>query len=136
MLAAAPLIEARLKLLPELAGWAVRDELELEDRSALPAATIACIGASVDASQRKGMLQPRWQITLALRRGPGAGASLDTAMEAVIASLLGWLPPADDNGRRWEPLALSSVVPPEYPEAGIAAYILTFTTAGLYRGQE
>lgn len=136
MLAAAPLIEARLTGLPSLAGWVVRDELDVEDRTALPAATVYCIGATVDASQRKGILQPRWQITLATRRAAGALAALDAALEAVIGSLHGWLPPQDDNGRRWEPLALVSVLPPEYPEAGVSAYVITFTTAGLYRGQE
>lgn len=136
MLAAAPLIQARLTALPALAGWAVRNELDVEDRKELPAATVACIGATVETGQRKGMLQPRWQITLATRRDAGALTALDAALEAVIASLHGWLPPQDANGRRWEPLAIASVLPPEYPEAGISAYVITFTTAGLYRGQE
>lgn len=136
MLAAAPLIVARLKALPGLAGWAVRDALDMEDRSALPAASVQCIGASVNAGARAGMLEPRWQITLAVAKSATAAASLDTAIEAVIGSLLGWLPPADANNRRWEPLKLFGVLPPEYPEAGVSAYIVTFTTAGLYRGQE
>ena len=99
MLAAAPLIVARLKALPGLAGWAVRDALDMEDRSALPAASVQCIGASVNAGARAGMLEPRWQITLAVAKSATAAASLDTAIEAVIGSLLGWLPPADANNR-------------------------------------
>lgn len=136
MLAAAPLIEARLTSLAALSGWFVRNELDVEDRKDLPAASLACIGASVEAGQRKGMLQPRWQVTLGVRRTSGALASLDAALEAVIGALHGWMPPQDSNGRRWEPLALVSVLPPEYPEAGVSAYVITFTTAGLYRGQE
>lgn len=136
MLGAAPLIVARLKTLTELSGWAVRDALDMEDRTALPAASVQCIGAAVNASARSGMLEPRWQITLAVVKSATAAAQLDAAIEAVIGSLLGWLPPADANNRRWEPLKLFGVLPPEHPEAGVSAYIVTFTTAGLYRGQE
>ena len=136
MLAAAPLIVARLKTLTELSGWAVRDALDMEDRTALPAASVQCIGAAVNASARAGMLEPRWQITLAVVKSATAAAQLDAAIEAVIGALLAWMPPADANNRRWEPLKLFSVLPPEYPEAGVSAYIVTFTTAGLYRGQE
>lgn len=136
MLAVAPLIIARLQGMTELSGWTVLDALDMGDRKALPSASVECVGASINAGTRAGMLEPRWQITLTVARSVGAGAVLDATMGGVIGGLLGWMPPADANNRRWEPLKLFSVLPPEYAEAGVSAYVVTFTTASLYRGQE
>lgn len=136
MLAAAALIEARLKSLPTLAGWDVRNELNERDRRALPSASIACIGSSANPKDRAAVLEPRWQITLSVRTGAQAADQLDDAIEAVIGSLQGWMPPPDSNARRWEPFRLHSVLPPETQEQGLTTFLTTFTTAGLYRGQE
>lgn len=136
MLAAAALIEARLKSLPALAGWDVRNELNERDRRALPSASIACIGSSANPKDRAAVLEPRWQITLSVRTGAQAADQLDNAIEAVIGSLQGWMPPPDTNGRRWDRFALHSVLPPETQEQGVISFVITFTTASLYRGQE
>lgn len=136
MLAAAALIDARIKALPALAGWAVRNALVEEDRRALPSASIACIGSTANAKDHAAVLEPRWQITLSVRPASGAADQLDDAIEAVIGSLQGWMPPPDTNGRRWDRFALHSVLPPETQEQGVISFVITFTTASLYRGQE
>jgi hypothetical protein len=136
MLAVSTPLKARLAAIAALAGWAVRDMADLEDRSLVPAAVIECIGAQVAPGRGGRMVSPRWNVTLSVKRQAGAAALLDAALDAVIGSLEGWMPPQAADGRAWEPLSLFSVTRPEFSDAGLVSYVISFDTSALYRGQE
>ncbi|RYE43842.1 MAG: hypothetical protein EOP24_26745 [Hyphomicrobiales bacterium] len=136
MLAVADLIKARVALLAALDGWALRTGTELEDRRALPALDVRCLRATVADSRGAGaMVQPQWTVTLAVQRGPQAGATLDVGIAAVIETLHGWQP-GEGGGRGWEAMKLADITEPIFADTGAVGYELTFTTAALYRGQQ
>lgn len=136
MLDIKPLLDARLTALPALSGWQVRHGRDLEDRSVVPAATYACRGATPQGQRKNGlMLEPVWAVTLTHKRTTEGESALATALTDVIESLHGWKPEVPSGARGWEPLQLRAITEPEFFDAGLIGYVLSFTTAGLYRGQ-
>ena len=137
MLALQPHLQARLQGLAALAGWSVRHGEDLQERTAIPAAVYACRGATAE-SQRSGavMVAPVWTVSLTVARTDTGAAALDAALNAVIEALHGWQPAVAAGQRGWEPLALARITEPQYADAGLLGYVLTFTTSGLYRGQQ
>lgn len=136
MLALTTPLKTRLQALPQLTGWAVRTGTEDADRRVVPAADVRCVGAAItDRKQGAVMVAPDWQVTLVVRRGASAAELIDEAVDAVISSLHGWRPP-QCGGRGWEALSLSRITELLLTDEGYAGYELTFTTAGLYTGQQ
>lgn len=135
MLALSKVIESRLQSLSALAGWSAHDAFDLEPRKTLPSVVVDCVGAGARPGNSAAMVQVSWRVTLTVRRSATAAAELEPAMDAVVEALHGWMPPLA-GGRTWEPLSLFSVLPPEYPESGLAGFALTFNTASMYRGRE
>lgn len=135
MLALAAPLKSRLSALPQLTGWDVRTNTEDADRSVVPAVDIRCVGATASAKDGAVTLSPQWRVTLVLDRSSTAAETLDTAMAAVIGSLHGWQP--GKHGRRgWNELVLLSATEPDFATEGVVGYELTFSTAGLYEGQQ
>ena len=135
MLALATPIKLRLAPLPQLTGWDVRTNTEDADRSVVPAADVRCVGADASAKQGGVMVGPVWQVELVVRRGDTAADQLDQALAAVICSLQGWQP-GECGGRGWEPLSLVRITEPVYADVGLVGYELSFSTSGLYTGQQ
>lgn len=135
MLAIIAPLKARLDKLPQLTGWDVRTNTEEVDRSKLPAVDIRCVGATAAAKAGAVTLSPQWRITLMVERGGAAAEKLDAAMGAVICSLHGWQP-GQHGGRGWNRLELLSATEPDFASEGVVGYELTFSTAGLYEGQQ
>lgn len=135
MLAIATPLQTRLAALPALTGWQVRLRTDTADRRSLPAVDLGCTGAGVaDSKTGAVMIAPEWTATLMVRRGADAPAQIDPALEAVIASLHGWMP-GKLGGRGWEALRLVSVQEPAFADEGVVGYELTFATAANYMGQ-
>ena len=127
-------IKTRLLALASLAGWDVRSEDVDADRTGLPAADVRCVGAEAQDSETVGVtLDPVYAVTLAVKRGPTAGAELEAALAAVIGSLHNWTP-GSQGGTHWRRLSLQLVRPPEFSETGVVAYELTFATSAVYHG--
>lgn len=135
MLALIAPLKARLDKLPQLTGWDKRTNTEEVDRSKVPAVDIRCVGATASAKAGAVTLSAQWRITLVVERGSAAAEKLDTAMGAVICSLHGWQP-GQHGGRGWNQLALLSATEPDFASEGVVGYELTFSTAGLYEGQQ
>ena len=134
MLALEKLIAQRLRELPALTGWAVRTGTDDADRRPVPAVDVRMGGAEVPkAGQRAVQLQPHWQVSLVVARSDDAAATLDAAIEAVIAALHNWRPAQD--GRQWSELYLQRVLPVDFSESGLVGFELTFTTSSLFHGQ-
>ena len=132
MLALEPLLKTRLQALPALTGWAMRASTDLADRRMLPAVEVACDGAGVTASQASGVkIEPRWIITLMLRRSDDAADMLDAAFAAVLSSLHSFTP-GQLAGRYWSALALQRVEAPQFGDEGIAGIAMTFSTGAVY----
>lgn len=135
MLALTAPIKARLQALPELAGWALRTGSEHSERRSLPAVDLRCSGATVAPSRNDAstaaIVQPQWQVTIAVRRSDTAADQLDAAFAAVFAVLHGWMPGLC-RGRGWEPLQLRQVTEPMFGDDGIAGLELIFTTSARY----
>lgn len=129
-------IKTRLQALPALTGWAVRTNAEDADRATVPAADLRCLGASVADRRGSGVLvSPEWTVTLVVRRSATAAQEIDAALAAVIEALHGWMP-GQQQGRGWEPLALTRISEPMLATEGLVGYELAFSTAALYRGQD
>lgn len=129
-------IKSRLQALPALTGWAVRTNAEDADRATVPAADLRCLGASVADRRGSGVLvSPEWTVTLVVRRSATAAQEIDAALAAVIESLHGWMP-GQQQGRGWEPLALTRISEPMLATEGLVGYELAFSTTALYRGQD
>ena len=129
-------IKARLQALPALTGWAVRTNAEDADRATVPAADLRCLGASVADRRGSGVLvSPEWTVTLVVRRSATAAQEIDAALAAVIEALHGWMP-GQQQGRGWEPLALTRISEPMLATEGLVGYELAFSTTALYRGQD
>ena len=129
-------IKTRLQALPALTGWAVRTNAEDADRATVPAADLRCLGASVEDRRGSGVLvSPEWTVTLVVRRSATAAQEIDAALAAVIEALHGWMP-GQQQGRGWEPLALTRISEPMLATEGLVGYELAFSTAALYRGQD
>lgn len=135
MLALIAPLKSRLDKLPQLTGWDKRTHTEDADRSVLPAVDIRCVGATAAAKAGAVTLSPQWRITLVVERGSAAAEKLDAAMGAVICSLHGWQP-GQHGGRGWNQLALLSATEPDFASEGVVGYELTFSTAGLYTGEQ
>lgn len=129
-------IKTRLQALPALTGWAVRTNAEDADRATVPAADLRCLGASVADRRGSGVLvSPEWTVTLVVRRSATAAQEIDAALAAVIEALHGWMP-GQQQGRGWEPLALTRISEPMLATEGLVGYELVFSTTALYRGQD
>ena len=129
-------IKSRLQALPALTGWAVRTNAEDADRATVPAADLRCLGASVADRRGSGVLvSPEWTVTLVVRRSATAAQEIDAALAAVIEALHGWMP-GQQQGRGWEPLALTRISEPMLATEGLVGYELAFSTTALYRGQD
>ena len=129
-------IKTRLQALPALTGWAVRTNAEDADRATVPAADLRCLGASVADWRGSGVLvSPEWTVTLVVRRSATAAQEIDAALAAVIEALHGWMP-GQQQGRGWEPLALTRISEPMLATEGLVGYELAFSTTALYRGQD
>ena len=129
-------IKARLQALPALTGWAVRTNAEDADRATVPAADLRCLGASVADRRGSGVLvSPEWTVALVVRRSATAAQEIDAALAAVIEALHGWMP-GQQQGRGWEPLALTRISEPMLATEGLVGYELAFSTTALYRGQD
>ncbi len=129
-------IKTRLQALPALTGWAVRTNAEDADRATVPAADLRCLGASVADRRGSGVLvSPEWTVTLVVRRSATAAQEIDAALAAVIEALHGWMP-GQQQGRGWEPLALTRISEPMLATEGLVGYELAFSTTALYRGQD
>lgn len=136
MLSLATPIKSRLQALPALTGWAVRTNAEDADRATVPAADLRCLGASVADRRGSGVLvSPEWTVTLVVRRSATAAQEIDAALAAVIEALHGWMP-GQQQGRGWEPLALTRISEPMLATEGLVGYELAFSTTALYRGQD
>ena len=136
MLALTAPIKTRLQALPALTGWAVRTNAEDADRATVPAADLRCLGASVADRRGSGVLvSPEWTVTLVVRRSATAAQEIDAALAAVIEALHGWMP-GQQQGRGWEPLALTRISEPMLATEGLVGYELAFSTTALYRGQD
>lgn len=136
MLSLATPIKSRLQALQALTGWAVRTNAEDADRATVPAADLRCLGASVADRRGTGVLvSPEWTVTLVVRRSATAAQEVDTALAAVIEALHGWMP-GQQQGRGWEPLALTRISEPMLATEGLVGYELAFSTTALYRGQD
>lgn len=136
MLALLNPIKTRLQGLAPLAGFDVRDGFSLVDRKPLPAADVRMPGAGVGERKGQGvLLSPVWRVTLMVKPGATAVATLDAALSATVAALHGWMPPGEHGGRRWEPLALQSVTEAVFVDEGAIGYQLDFDTSALYRSQ-
>lgn len=132
MLALEPHLKTHLQALPALTGWAVRTGTELVDRRLLPAVEIACDGAGIASSQASGVkIEPRWAVTLVVRRSDDAAALLDAAFAAVVGSLHGFTP-GQHAGRYWSALALQRVEAPLFGDEGLAGIAMTFSTGAAY----
>ena len=128
--------KTRLQALPALTGWAVRTNAEDADRATVPAADLRCLGASVADRRGSGVLvSPEWTVTLVVRRSATAAQEIDAALAAVIEALHGWMP-GQQQGRGWEPLALTRISEPMLATEGLVGYELAFSTTALYRGQD
>lgn len=129
-------IKTRLQALPALTGWAVRTNAEDADRATVPAADLRCLGASVADRRGSGVLvSPEWTVTLVVRRSATAAQEIDAALAAVIEALHGWMP-GQQQGRGWEPLALTRISEPMLATEGLVGYELAFSTTALYRGKD
>lgn len=129
-------IKTRLQALPALTGWAVRTNAEDADRATVPAADLRCLGASVADRRGSGVLvSPEWTVALVVRRSATAAQEIDAALAAVIEALHGWMP-GQQQGRGWEPLALTRISEPMLATEGLVGYELAFSTTALYRGQD
>ena len=129
-------IKARQQALPALTGWAVRTNAEDADRATVPAADLRCLGASVADRRGSGVLvSPEWTVALVVRRSATAAQEIDAALAAVIEALHGWMP-GQQQGRGWEPLALTRISEPMLATEGLVGYELAFSTTALYRGQD
>lgn len=135
MLALIAPLKARLDALPQLTGWDKRTNTEDLDRSKVPAVDIRCVGATAVAKAGAVTLSAQWRITLVVSRSSTAADTLDTAMGAVICSLHGWQP-GQQGDRGWNRLELLSATEPDFASEGVVGYELTFSTAGLYTGQQ
>ena len=134
MLKLEALIQQRLRQTALFDGWSVRGACELQDRRPVPAVDVRMGGADVPkAGQRAVQLQPHWQVSLVVARSDDAAATLDAAIEAVIAALHNWRPA--EAGRQWSELYLQRVLPVEFSESGLVGFELTFTTSSLFHGQ-
>lgn len=136
MLALLAPIKARLQPLPALTGWALHTVAEEVDRRVVPRAAIGFGGARVAGARTTAAhVEPSMAVTLVVRRGATAAASLDAAMAAVIAELHNWLP-GERGGRRWEPLRLVQITEPDFEtEEGLVGLTLVLNTQALYHGQ-
>lgn len=135
MLALIAPLKARLDKLPQLTGWDKRTNTEEVDRSNLRAVDIRCVGATVVPKTGAVTLSAQWRITLMVPRSSTAADTLDAAMGAVICSLHGWQP-GQHGDRGWNRLELLSATEPDFASEGVVGYELTFSTAGLYEGQQ
>lgn len=127
-------IKTRLQDLAPLDGWQVRSEDVDADRTGLPAADVRCVGAQAQDSETVAVtLDPVYAVTLAVKRGPAAGAELEGALTAVVGSLHNWHP-GSHGGAHWRRMSLQLVRPPEFSETGVVAYELTFATSAVYHG--
>lgn len=140
MFALEPVITARVQaaLAPLSAGWATYGHAgSTGDRrpDAAPAAVVAFSDARPgDVRGQAATVDTAWQVLLVARRGATAPALIDAAIAAVIGALHNWRP-GEVAGRRWEPLRLSGVQSPAYPDDGLMGIEIAFTTTALYRGQ-
>lgn len=135
MLALEPLIQARLRDLSALTGWAIRGACTAADRRSVPAADVR-MGAAGASDVRQGAvaLQPRWAVQLIVRRGDEAAGQLDSAMSAAIEALHNWRP-GNAGGRGWDPLQVADVSEAAVSDAGLIGYEITFTTVARFDGQ-
>ena len=88
-----------------------------------------------DPKTSAALVQSGWRVTLVRRRSAAAAVEVDAAFTAVVKALHNWRP-GEVAGRRWEPVRLQQVMPPQYAEEGLVGLELTFTTAARYDGQD
>lgn len=137
MLALEPVIVEQLRscLAP---AWTVKGYTsDAGRRDAWPLASVSFVDGNVaDSKAGAAAVQPAWRVTLVAKRGDEAAALIDAAFAATMAGLHNWTPAGEVGGRRWERLRLLQVMPPQYPEDGLAGIDLTFTTQARYEGHE
>ena len=73
-------------------------------------------------------------IAALLQRGV-ENPEVANTLPATIEALHGWMP-GQQQGRGWEPLALTRISEPMLATEGLVGYELAFSTTALYRGQD
>lgn len=129
-------IKARLQAHSAFSGWALFTAAEEGDRKAVPRAAIGFSSARVSSVRTTvAQVEPSISITLVVKRGSGASAAIDAAMEASIGLLHNWYP-GQQGGRSWEAVRLAQITDPDFDsEEGLVGLTLAFTTQALYTGQ-
>ena len=138
MLALEPVIADRLRLAlaPLAAAWQVFGySTDTGQRDNFPLAGVLFADARVtDSKTGAAEVQPAWRVTLVARKAQDAAQHIDEAFAAAVAHLHNWSPGAVAD-RRWHPLSLEQVMPPQYPDDGLVGVELTFNTHARYDGQ-
>ncbi len=129
-----PIIE-RLKAVPALTGWHVRGSAREASRLPTPAVEVHCGGADsvLDACPASVGIVVVWSVYLIVQYGEHAMGDLDAAFAAVIKTLHNWRP-GEVQGRKWKPLRIEGVRPPEFAEQGQIAYALMFKSSARFEG--
>lgn len=135
MLELESVIAERIRAVPALAGWSVREGSKDLDRSAVPAVDVRLDGLQAPQASRPAVtLQPEWQVMVVIKRGEVAAQQLGTALPALVQALHNWRP-SDPTGRQWTELQLGAVRPVDFADAGLMGYALVLTTASVFYGQ-
>lgn len=135
MLSLEPVIKSRLKDLPALTGWRVSGACDEVNRALVPAADVRMSNAAAgDVRRTAAQLEPRWTVSLAVRRGEDVAEQLGAALCSVIETLHNW-PPGHVGGRQWTPLQLIGVGEANFSTAGLVGYEVVFSTTAMFDGQ-
>lgn len=135
MLSLEPVIKNRLKDLSSLTGWRVSGTCDDVNRAQVPAADVRMANAAAgDVRRTAAQLEPRWTVSLAVRRGEDVAEQLGAALSSVIEALHNW-PPGQVGGRVWTSLRLIGVVEANFSTAGLVGYEVVFSTTAMFDGQ-
>jgi hypothetical protein len=135
MLSLEPVIKNRLNDLAALTGWRVSGACDDVNRAQVPAADVRMANAAAgDVRRTAAQLEPRWTVSLAVRRGEDVAEQLGVALSSVIETLHNW-PPGQVGGRQWTPLQLIGVAEANFSTAGLVGYEVVFSTTAMFDGQ-
>lgn len=105
-------------------------------RDARPLASVAFFNGNVaDSKALAASVEVAYRITVSATRGPDAAGLIDTAVDAVVAAVLGW-GPGEVGGRHWDRFRLLQVSAPQYADDALAGVLLTFVTVARFEGQD